>query len=237
MPIALVSNVKAAPGANGGTTGSIDTTGATLLAVVVATWQGGTDGTESVTDNKGNTYSKATLYPHTSSPAVRLFYCVGGTVGSGHTFTYSDTNSYAAILATAWSGTATSSAFDQENGSNTGAAGTSRQPGSVTPTEDNELLISGLCWDGSISGLGIDSSFTLLDSQAYSAANNMGGAVGYKIQTTAGAENPTWSWTSSVFSAADIATFKAAAPAGRTTKNTRSHPLGVSIGTNWRVTG
>lgn len=209
MSYALVASVSAAPGINGGTTGSIDTTGADLLIVVIAEFDGGTHTAPS--DSKGNTWLELTTQADRGAQST-VFYAVNPTVGSGHTFTYAEASTYPAISAMAFSGANTSSPFDVENGA-TAASGTSIQPGSVTPNEDDELLVSGVCADsGNDTGMGIDSSFLLELSDPYGGGNNMGGYAAYKIQTTAGAENPTWSWTGgNLESTAVIATFKAAA--------------------------
>ena len=133
----------------------------------------------------------------------------------------------------AFSGAAAASALDQQNGAV--GTGTSLATGSVTPSEDNELVVSGVSIaDGSSGTYAVDSGLTITDQILASAGNFEGGGLAYIIQTSAGAVNPTWSWTGSVNSAAVIATFKAAAAGGRTTKNTRSAPLGVNIGMNWR---
>jgi hypothetical protein len=202
------STIKNTAAAGGGTTDAIDTTGADLIVLVISQYSVGASDTPS--DSKGNTWAGLTV--QTSGDArVRLFYASAPTAGSGHTFAYSVSNSYATITALAFSG-AHASPFDQENGA--GASAASIQPGSVTPTEDNELVVCGLCTGGNQGGdATINGGFTLAHRFAYDG-NSMGGAGAYLIQATATAANPTWSWPNSGAAAAAIATFKAAAGGG-----------------------
>ena len=86
-----------ASGGAGGSTGSVDTTGATILiAVGVAD-----SGTPSITDSKGNTWNSLTQVGG-SFPTYhrcRLYYVENPTVGTGHTFTVAGTNASACFAA------------------------------------------------------------------------------------------------------------------------------------------
>jgi hypothetical protein len=206
MAYALVSNTSAAPGENGGATGAIDTTGANLIVVGVVAFDGA-PGTANLSDSKSNAYTELTAREFSSSD-LRLFYKENATVGSGHTFTFSRASSFPTILIAAFSGGKASSAFDVQNGASNGSAVTSFQPGSVTPSEDNELLIA-LLGFGDVAARSIDSSFAITNQHGFGTGNNIGGALAYKIQTSAGAENPTWSWVGNDVAGAAIATFKA----------------------------
>jgi hypothetical protein len=206
MAIALVSNIDAKPGANGGTTGSINTTGANLLIVAVAAYQAQT---ATPSDNKSNTWTALTGRVNgTNEIWIRIFYCVNPTVGSGHTVTFSATSSFPVIMFSAFSG---AGAYDKESGGGSSGNVTSIQTGSLTPTENNSLLYTALCTGVTATGYGINSSFSVVDSELGQGAVNMGAACGRKIQTTAGAENPTWSWTTTNSAAVAMAVFKAAA--------------------------
>src|SRR5204863_2222713 len=88
------------------------------------------------------------------------------------------------------------------------------QPGSVTPSQDNEVLVTGYGGDTNATTATIDSGFTVSDTFAYVGGSNMGGSAAYLIETTAGAKNPTWS--AGVNGPAIIATFKAVAVAAST---------------------
>jgi hypothetical protein len=205
MAIALLDNIDAAPGANGGTTSAIDTTGANLLLFGIGSYGLGTNGSESPTDSKSNSWSGTTLRV-AGDVAARIFYGEPSSVGSGHDFSYADANCYAVLAASAFSG-AQSSPLDQQNGA-TGGMSTSQSPGSVTPTEDNELVVTCLTFDRDSGGITPPTGFTLLDSQEYSSGVNMGFAIAYKIQTTAATETPNWTTGSSVVWASSVVTFK-----------------------------
>lgn len=170
---------------NSVTTPGVDTTGANLM-VLLALAQPVTGVV--VSDSKGNTWTPLTAQQNGVATGTRFYYCLNPIVGSGHTFTVSATGTFPAVIVQAWNG---AHAFDAENGANQ-AAGTTLQPGSVTPAEDNELFVTG-CGPGGggVVTNAVDSGFTEtadLDENA----NAAGGAMAYKVQTSAGAENPTW---------------------------------------------
>lgn len=205
----LLSSVATGGTTNGVTSGSIDTTGANLLVVSVSWYAaGGADvQTGQLTDSKGNTWTQLNLAGtiSTSISANRLFYCYGGTVGTGHTFTVSQSNSYPAIAVMAFSNVA-ASPLDQQSQGDAPATSTV-QPGSITATQANALLITACTWDGGTASVG--SSFTDLVSAAPSSGNNMGAAMACRVDTSAAATNPTWTKTGAVsWMAASIASFK-----------------------------
>ena len=205
MAYALINHVEAGLGANGGTTGSIDTTGASFLVLNVSYYDPGTAPT--ISDSKSNTWSALTLQSSTGSS--RLYYCASPSVGTGHTFSANGTGSYPSLQVLAFSGSH-GTPFDQQNGA-TSAGATSLATGSITPSEDNELVIAGLVHgDNTAGAVSIDGGFTAYKN-AFSSGNNMGGGIAYLIQTTATAANPSWSVTTSTQLAATIASFKAAA--------------------------
>jgi hypothetical protein len=204
MAIALVTHAGAA-GANGATTAAIDTTGATLLIAVIAE---ATGGGATLSDSKSNTWTQLTLW-NGSTPDVTIYYVANPTVGTNHTFTISGASSFSVINASSFSGVATTTPFDVENGlSGGGFDGTNGKPGSTTPTQDNELLIYGTAYSDATSRT-VDSGFTILDQTPFTGGTNYGGGASYLIQTTAGAVNPLWNINGA--GAVGIATFKAAA--------------------------
>jgi hypothetical protein len=127
------------------------------------------------------------------------------TVGTGHTFTVSGTSLFQSLIASAFSGVATASPFDVENGAGSAGA-TSIATGSVTPSQANSLIVTtvGSLW----SSHSIDSGFTEIADVAYSAGNHFSIAAAYLVQSAASAVNPTWSGPTSEDSAARIAVFK-----------------------------
>ncbi len=199
MSYVLVANTVA-QGLDGGTTSNIDTTGATLLVVGICSF--GTDPT-TISDSNSNTWNALTIFTTGGGQRVRLFYALNPIVGSGHSFTFSATGSAAVILVSAFSGADTTSPFDSENGS-----GSSPTPGAVSPSEDNELIVTIVC-DLS-SAATIDSGFTVTDSVAFIPGTALQGGMAYLIQTAAASANPTWNDGS----ASSIACFKAAGGGG-----------------------
>ena len=189
VPIALISgsNVQAsATGANTATTTAIDTTGATLLVMVLIDGQQSGFGT-TFSDSKSNTWTCLTQIDSGGglSASGRICYVANPTVGSGHTF--SAAGYQITIMVSAWSGVKVSTPFDQENGTANAA-----QSGSITPTENNELVISAYGDDYGSGALSIDGGFTILNTKRGNDGTKSGGAA-YLIQTTAAATNPTWS--------------------------------------------
>jgi hypothetical protein len=203
----LVAHTISGTNSGGTTSPGINTTGASLLVVCVVSYVGAAAPT--LSDSNGNTWTGLTTYTGLTSSRVRVYYAASPTVGAGHTFTVSGTSSFAAVAVLALSGSA-ASPFDQENGA------AAVQPGSVTPSEDNEILLAFISDDIAAStSTSVDSGFTFLDSQANSNGNYFGLASAYLIETTATAKNPTFSGGSGSGSqTAAIATFKAAAGGG-----------------------
>ena len=202
----LASTAKSSADTNAVTTTAIDTTGANLLVLISACEGGG----EAISDNKGNSWTALTSHAN-STAQVRIYYSIPTSVGSGHTFTSSLTGGFPAVAVSAYSGAATSSVFDKQNGAASDSA-SSLATGSVSPSADGELLISGLGLDNGIGTLSsIDSGFAIDASVGIGASDGV--AIASLIQTTASAQNPTWSLTggSDVIAVA-IATFKSAPP-------------------------
>lgn len=210
MAYSLISSVATGGSANGVTSGSIDTSGADLI-VVAASQYGNGQANATLTDSKGNTWTQLTQY-HNSVPDVTritLYYCFAPTVGSGHTFTLSRTDSYPSVAAMAFSGSITSP-FGNENGDR-GTAVTSVATGSITPPEDDCLVVSALGYDTPGSGATVNSSLTGLVGTTPTTGQYQGIGMAYIVQTAAGAINPTWSWSGATYGNATVASFKAGA--------------------------
>src|SRR5574343_2043522 len=138
MSISLIASTKTSGSATGGTTGSIDTSGANLIVLAVGSMSGGSP---SISDSKGNSYTPLASADTDDLGRVRLYYCVSPTVGSGHTFTVSGTGIYASLAAAAFSGVNTADAFEAESTNFSNTAGTSGTPGSITPAADGALIV------------------------------------------------------------------------------------------------
>jgi hypothetical protein len=187
------------------TTGANDTTGATFLVATIGDY--GLSSTTTVVDSKGNTWTQLNVLTALSSVHNSIFYCESPIVGAGHTFTANGTTSYPSICVAAFAGVG-ATPFDQQNGTANGGSGTTLTTGSVTPGTDNQLVIAALGFTDS--GAAIDSGFTIVQQQPNVSSESIGSALAYKVQTTAAAVNPEWSWGSSATAAAVIATFEKA---------------------------
>lgn len=239
MSFTLVAHTAANGATSGGvTTSSINTTGADFLVLIVSDYQATTASTP--TDSKSNTWTALTPQATGVFNRCKIWYCKNPTVGSGHTFTYTLTAGFSSLAVAAFSGSDTSSPFDQQNGASTSGA-TTIQPGSVTPSQANELIVVGLAETNSGS-VSINGGFTISDQVDYVPGTAFGVSLAYLIQTTATAENPTWTWVASTESATCIATFKAgsASPtAVITEQNLPANHAGnitvhaVGTGTSW----
>lgn len=210
MAYAFVTGAHAiAAGKNSATTTGINTTGADLV-VVISSWEtdAGGPATLVITDNKSNG-NATSVGPTTGTFRTNISYWHNPTVGSGHTFSFSATSAFACIAVLCFSGSA-ATPLDQSNGATVSNAATI-QAGSITPTQDNELVIVSWCGAGTTNTLTIDGSFTKTDFLTWVTGANDGGGAAYLIQTTATAANPTWTADTSTGQAAKIASFKAAA--------------------------
>ncbi len=209
--IALVAHtVKASTGGNAVTTDAIDTSGANLLVVAVADYQPMTHST--LSDSKSNIWTALTPRTLVGSVYQQLWYCLGATVGSGHTFS-TDQSNFPAIVVTAWSGAKTSAAKDQEGGTTALATATFTEP-SQTPSEDNELVIAIVSSD-TAGSMTIDSGYTISDKSEFDSGDSFGVGMAYKIQTSAAATSPVWSFgVTAAATAGSIVTFKSEAGGG-----------------------
>ena len=209
MSISLV--VATASGSTDGhnfTTAAINTSGASLLVVALAQYNvGGT-----ITDSFSNTWVKMTEYTGGAggtSDGVVLLYCAHPTVGAGHTFTTTG-DGYPALAVAAFSGTLDAQAAEFDEGTANGSA-TTIQPGSKTPANNNEVVVTAVTTNTAAGTFAIDSSF-LIAAQVSTVGNqHVAAGLGYIVQTTAGAVNPTWSGVTGY--AVAMTSFQAAAVA------------------------
>jgi hypothetical protein len=207
----LIDSVATGGTANTVTSGSINTTGANLLIVSVSWYPaGGADVTTvELSDSKGNTWTQLNLAGTigVTFTANRLFYCYSGTVGTGHTFTVTETGSYPAIAVMAFSNAA-SSPLDQQSQAETPLV-TTVQPGSITATQADAILVTSCAWDVDTTTASVNLSFTGTVSVAATSGNHVGGGLAYRIDTSATATNPTWTKTGGISSmSASVASFK-----------------------------
>lgn len=207
MTIAYLGSTAWATGTGAGTTSAAqDTTGATLIVIVLSFWNS-YPGTP--TDNKGNTYTPLTQRG-SAYANQRMFYCENPTVGTGHTFTQPSSSASSNVSnAVGWfSGTATSSAFDVESGGNTLAA-------SITPSQNGSLIVSSATdYYLATAPVSVSGGFTKVQDFISSGPDEPA-CLAYLIQTTAANVTPTWSFSgTSVSQAHTIAAFKPGAGGG-----------------------
>lgn len=194
-------------GSNGGTSSGVDTTGADSLWIVLGY---ATTNTPAVSDSKGNTWSLQGPQDSGFGHRIALYYAESAIVGSGHTFTATVTGGNVGIAIIAFSGGKASGMADQHADSFAVFA-SMVQAGSITPSENDCLIIAGFASPGG-SYSAVNESYTVPANVAQSGSN-FGVAVGYKLQTTATATNPTWTATDSFVQLAALGSYKAGAGA------------------------
>lgn len=169
------------------TTPAINTTGADLFVIAVAYLA---DGAPVVSDSESNAWTAGTEYTSgAGNGRLRLYWCANPITDANHTFTCIGSNSFHSMAVGAFGGSVDSTPVDGEVGAGSASA-TTQQPGSITPSINNCLLVSGVLYVGTADAT-INSGFTI--GNTLGDASNFSVGLAYKIQTTAGAENPTWS--------------------------------------------
>ena len=196
---------------NSVTTSAIDTTSADLIVVAVA-WSVD-EAPATVTDSKSNTWSGTTRYSGGSggNANIYLFYCVSPTVGSGHTFSFTDTGGFPAIAVVAVSGVNTGSPLDagMSAGIGNNSSTTNAVNGGGTPGFAADLFVTYLTNINDTGGTpSIDSGMTITNFTNFVTGTNVGCGMAVKTQAGTGLFAPTWSWTSAGANAAGIRGFK-----------------------------
>lgn len=243
MTIALVTTAKAG-GLNGATTAAVNTTGATLLVIVAAY----NTGTPTISDSKGNTWTALSAQQvGTGSLWGRIYYAVNPTVGAGHTFTITASGMAPCIVASAWSGVATSAPLDVAVSAGPGSFAQSDPGATLTPTQANELVVCGVAHGADITGFTPGSGFSLVDWIPFASGTNYGAGATYQVQTAATSiSNATVvsSWTTAVQIAVVSASFKAGASAatsttltGPATGTAGTASANFTVGANGSITG
>jgi len=173
-------------GTNSATTNALNTTGANLIVLGLSC---ASSVTPAISDSQSNTWTQIALVSAGTGKCI-LYYCSAPSTSASHTFTASATNIFAFLAAQAWSGAKSSGPLDQQTSNGSGSSATI-QPGSITPSQNNCLVITAM--NGSIAGtMSIDSSFSISDQKALVGSVNYTGAMADFVQGTAAAINPTW---------------------------------------------
>jgi len=209
VSVSLLSNVGASSANTTSiTTAAINTVGADCIVVAVSDYPGGA-GTVTVSDSQGNTWTALTPYLPSGGQQICLYYKLLPSTNASHTFSMSCTAAdYPCMMVAAFSGVAS---YDQVAGA-IGGQIQSQQPGSLTPPANGALFVTALSLPD-LSTPSVDSGFTITDYQPYTGGANMGGALAYLVQATAGAVNPNWTWVAGINGSATQATFLASVAA------------------------
>lgn len=179
-------------GANGGTSGAIDTTNAVAL---IATISCDSSVTPTISDSKSNTWIAITAVTN-NSIRQKMFYVLAPVTDAAHTFTCGPSSSFDGMAVMAVNGPTASFVSSSSGGSAAGNLA-SVQPGSVTPGGTNGIAITGLAYSGATTlfdEAAIDSG-TIVQKKLLIAATSYGFGLAYLV--TSSAYNPTWSWTTS----------------------------------------
>jgi hypothetical protein len=170
------------------TTPTFDSTGATIIVVVVSAYN---VVPITVVDSEGNLYSLLTAQVATGTQPdslnTRLCYTLNPSTNVNHTVTVGGTSSAVTAIVAAFN---IVSLFDAQNGNNFAVVGSlSMQTGSITPSANNVLIVSGFVSE-SLNNT-IDSGFTMVHQVTGPFA---AGALAYKVQSAPTLENPTWTF-------------------------------------------
>ena len=198
-------------GATPVTSSSIDTTGANLLVVYVNRYSGGGSGATTISDSKGNTWTAMTGWTSSvTADTAQAWYCVPTSVGSGHTVTVTKGtggNPFIGAVFSSFSGGKSTSPLDLEARLNNSASSSTHTATSLTPSENNCLVIQMLSTDG-VNYSSINASYTLAAKIDFSGGVNVTASLSYLIQTTASASAPTITLSGAAGAGIGSASFK-----------------------------
>lgn len=184
----------------------VDMTGATHLVLQIAMTDGIGDPT--VTSTPSNTWIKDREETGLASGIIKTYRASAATTTNSMDFHLSaGASAFFGAVVQGFNGE-TTFPLDQTNVNNATGV-TSIQTNSVTPTEGNELVTTGLILTGT-STPSIDSGF-VAHVRPGVVGESYGCGAAYIIQTSASATNPTWSFSSDS-PATTIVTYKAVNP-------------------------
>jgi hypothetical protein len=204
-----------AGGSNTVTTSAISTVGATLLVAAISAQGAGTltpcDSTSGApTANCGASTNTCQCLTATTGWFIRLCYVYNPTVGASHQFMAHGNGLAPSIWVASFSGTLTTSGvIDTSSQFGTGSNSTTCQPGSITPSAADELIISAWTYyNYTAAASTINLSFT---AEGFKAGTGSIPAINgaYLVYPSTSAINPTWSTSqSNGGTACAIAAFK-----------------------------
>jgi hypothetical protein len=211
--ITLISNAEAhATGTSTATTAAADITGAKLLTVVACIYSlSAASVTISSTSNASGAWTAGANFV-TSNSNICIWHCPNPATSASETFSCNPNGGgYPTIFAAWWAGAKLSAPRDQVSG-DWAASGTTLIVPSITPTENDELIVTGLS-NNTTATATINAGFTIPSTGGSQNSNSYEtGYWAYRIQTTAAAISPTWTATSGIGpAAAAMQSFKMAA--------------------------
>lgn len=197
---------------NSATSSAIDSSAAKLLICSIAYDNGGTP----VVADSQSAGGWVGLTPQGDGATAKekIFYKdPGASVGYPTTFSISGGSLFAVATCVAFTND-TALSFDVENGANQGST-SSLQTGSVTPSVNNSLVITGVATTSNVAPSSVSTpTMTVINETDVSGGSNWAGATAYYVQTTATAVNPTWAVSGTGNMGAAIAVFKPAGGGG-----------------------
>jgi hypothetical protein len=204
-------------------TGAIDTTGADLIVMMVGSRWAAENAPGDSAANEWHLAHARVGYDDGINGA--LYYANAPSVSASHTFhVHEAASAYYRILVAAFSGSDLG-LHDAAEAAFINPAASAASPGSITPAENGELLVTGVIQQASLTAasLAIDTGFTIREH----TESDTPGGIANLVQVTAAAINPAWTWTTDRRAIAVIASFKAAAASGAAD---RGMPRGMSGG-------
>lgn len=199
---------------NGFTTSSaINTSGATLVVVVISSY--GSSTAPVLTDSKGNSWTQLVEQSNASNRCNVYYAYDTGKVGSSHTFTLTQNGSYCSVCVAAYSGTRTSSdPLTDQQGTFLGTGDPTIQPPAINAGTGGDLAVAFLSSTSSnvftIDNGGSGATFSIVEHQE-ATANGQASALAWK--TFSGSTQPTWSNNSGSTGATNAAFAQAAGAA------------------------
>jgi hypothetical protein len=141
MAFSFIGAVQAAVTSAPGSTGEIDTTGADIAVVSSSQWSGAAVG--DMADNKGNTFTLIATEYGVSQVLTQMWYTQGGSFGPGHTFGPTNGGNIYSVVSALVFGGSQASPLDTSTASS-GSFGTALSTGSITPAQNDELIVTSL---------------------------------------------------------------------------------------------
>lgn len=174
----------------------MDTTGLNFLVAAIADYS--SVGASTISDNKGNASWQYLTASIQTSLRIRIAYHVNAAGGTSHAFSTTNAGtSYPAIAVLALAGLDTSSPYDTTTGesSATVASGATITLGSLTPSVANEVVIAAEAANVDTSNTINQSFMSPVQSGGANAGTSFYAGISYLIQTSAAAQNPTFTGT------------------------------------------